>query len=139
MPPFLSTSLAAPYALGGGLLQLAVALHGKGAVDDLFASPPPTEEALVDPWTHLVDKQGRKPVDAPKAGGRREGVRLRILRRPVAALRAGRADRPAARPDRDRRLGRRPVRRLRARRSLLRPSRLRRRQPRAHHRVCARR
>lgn len=73
VPPFLSTSLAAPYALGGGLLQLAVALHGKGAVDDLFASPPPTEEALVDPWTHLADKQGRKPVDAPKlADGEKE-------------------------------------------------------------------
>lgn len=73
VPPFLTTSLAAPYALGGGLLQLAVALNGKGAVDDLFASPPPTEEALVDPWTHLVDKQGRKPVDAPKlAAGEKE-------------------------------------------------------------------
>lgn len=73
IPAFLSTSLSAPYALGGGLLQLAVALDDESAVDDLFTSPPETEEALLDPWTHLVDKQGRKPVDPPRlADGEKE-------------------------------------------------------------------
>lgn len=65
VPPFLTTLLGSSYALGGALVDLAQELDGKGAVDGLFQSPPTSEEALVDPWTAVADRQAAWPVDKP--------------------------------------------------------------------------
>ncbi len=65
IPPVLTTLMGAPYALGEGLLTLAVALDGDDAVDALFDEPPTTDEQLLDPWTLLVDKPAGE-VDAPE-------------------------------------------------------------------------
>jgi hypothetical protein len=65
IPPVLTTLMGAPYALGEGLLTLAVALDGDDAVDTLFDEPPTTDEQLLDPWTLLVDKPAGE-VNAPE-------------------------------------------------------------------------
>ena len=39
---------------------------GDTAVDDLFRSPPRTEEQQLDPWTLVVDHQGFLNVPAPE-------------------------------------------------------------------------
>lgn len=65
VPPFLTTLLGSSYALGGALVGLAEELDGKGAVDDLFQSPPTSEEALLDPWTAVADHEAAWPVDEP--------------------------------------------------------------------------
>lgn len=64
VPPFLTTLLGSPYALGAGLVGLTLELDGKDAVDGLFESPPTSEEGLVDPWT-ATERQAAWPVDEP--------------------------------------------------------------------------
>lgn len=66
VPTFLTTMLGSSYAMGGALVGLAVALDDEDAVDTLFTSPPTSEEALLDPWTALADKQAAWPVDEPE-------------------------------------------------------------------------
>lgn len=66
VPQILRTLLAAPYTLGEGLLALAEADGGRPAVDNLFSSPPRTEEHQLDPWTLVTDHQGLLAVPAPK-------------------------------------------------------------------------
>lgn len=65
-PDVLTTQLLAPYELGQALLAVAVQQGGERAVDDLFRSPPRTEEQQLDPWTLVVDHQGFLTVPAPE-------------------------------------------------------------------------
>ncbi len=66
LPPVLATLLGAPYSLGEALLQLAADDGGNEAVDELFETPPTTEEHLLDPWTLLTDQDDAVDVDAPE-------------------------------------------------------------------------
>jgi hypothetical protein len=58
--------LGAPYALGEAMLGLAVKLDGNDAVDQLFRTPPETEEHLIDPWTLIEDHQDAAKVTEPE-------------------------------------------------------------------------
>ncbi|QIG42778.1 hypothetical protein G5V58_08280 [Nocardioides anomalus] len=62
------------YALAAPLVDLAAQQGGDAAVDDLFRTPPRTDEPLLDPWTRLADAQGYLTVPAPDPGGRAEQV-----------------------------------------------------------------
>jgi hypothetical protein len=64
LPAVLSTLMGAPYGLGEAMLQLA-ALDGNDSIDELFESPPTTEEHLVDPWTLISDEAEAAEVDPP--------------------------------------------------------------------------
>jgi hypothetical protein len=66
IPEVLKTLVAAPYELGQALLAAAVQLGGDRAVDDLFRSPPRTEEQQLDPWTLVADHQGVLTVPKPE-------------------------------------------------------------------------
>lgn len=66
IPEVLKTMLAAPYDLGQALLAVAVQQGGDRAVDDLFRSPPTTEEQQLDPWTLVADHQGYLTVPEPE-------------------------------------------------------------------------
>ena len=66
VPEALRTMLAAPYELGQALLAVAVQQGGDRAVDDLFRSPPSTEEQQLDPWTLVADHQGYLTVPEPE-------------------------------------------------------------------------
>jgi hypothetical protein len=68
IPEVLKTMMAAPYELGQALLAVAVEQGGERAVDDLFRSPPSTEEQQLDPWTLVADHQGYLTVPAPELG-----------------------------------------------------------------------
>jgi hypothetical protein len=68
IPEVLKTMLAAPYQLGEVLLAVAVEQGGDRAVDDLFRSPPTTEEHQLDPWTLIADHQGYLTVPEPELG-----------------------------------------------------------------------
>ena len=57
--------LAAPYDLGQALLAVAVQQGGDDEVDNLFRSPPKTEEQQLDPWTLIADHQGVLMVPTP--------------------------------------------------------------------------
>jgi hypothetical protein len=63
-PEVLETLMAAPYVFGEALLWIAVEEGGDEAVDDLFMSPPTTDEHQLDPWT-LIDGEDQ-PLDVPE-------------------------------------------------------------------------
>jgi hypothetical protein len=65
VPEVMVTMMAAPYELGQALLAVAVQQGGDDAVDDLFRSPPKTEEQQLDPWTLVADHQGFLTVPKP--------------------------------------------------------------------------
>jgi hypothetical protein len=65
IPEVLVTMMAAPYDLGQALLAVAVQQGGDDEVDNLFRSPPRTEEQQLDPWTLLADHQGLLTVPEP--------------------------------------------------------------------------
>jgi hypothetical protein len=48
------------------MLDLAVAMDGNDAVDELFDDPPATEEHLFDPWTLLEDDDPALEVTKPR-------------------------------------------------------------------------
>jgi hypothetical protein len=66
IPDAMVTMLEAPYDLGEALLAVAVQQGGDRAVDDLFRSPPKTEEQQLDPWTLVADHQGFLTVPKPE-------------------------------------------------------------------------
>ena len=66
IPEVLKTLAAAPYELGQAMLAVAVQQGGDRAVDDLFRSPPRTEEQQLDPWTLVADHQGFLNVPKPE-------------------------------------------------------------------------
>ena len=66
VPEVLKAMQAAPYELGQALLAVAVEEGGDSAVDNLFRSPPKTEEQQLDPWTLIADHQGFLSVPAPE-------------------------------------------------------------------------
>jgi hypothetical protein len=57
--------MGSPYALGEAMLQLAADDDGNNSVDELFETPPTTDEQLVDPWTLLRDRDDAVDVEAP--------------------------------------------------------------------------
>ena len=65
IPEVLVTMMAAPYDLGQALLSVAVQQGSDDEVDNLFRSPPKTEEQQLDPWTLLADHQGVLTVPKP--------------------------------------------------------------------------
>lgn len=65
VPEILTTMMQAPYALGEGMLAVAVEEGGDDEVDELFARPPTTDEHLLDPWTLVVDHAVALPVETP--------------------------------------------------------------------------
>ena len=65
IPEVLVTMMAAPYELGQALLAVAVQQGGDSEVDNLFRSPPRTEEQQLDPWTLVADHQGFLTVPKP--------------------------------------------------------------------------
>jgi len=67
-PQVLTTLMAAPYELGEAVLAVAIQQGGERAVDDLFRSPPSTEEQQLDPWTLIADHQGYLTVPSPELG-----------------------------------------------------------------------
>jgi hypothetical protein len=66
VPEVMMTMMSAPYELGQALLAVAVQQGGDDAVDDLFRSPPRTEEQQLDPWTLVADHQGLLTVPGPQ-------------------------------------------------------------------------
>jgi hypothetical protein len=66
VPEVLTTMTTAPYELGQALLAVAVEQGGDRAVDELFRSPPRTEEQQLDPWTLIADHQGFLTVPEPQ-------------------------------------------------------------------------
>ena len=66
IPEVLVTMMAAPYDLGQALLAVAVEQGGDNEVDNLFRSPPKTEEQQLDPWTLVADHQGFLTVPKPE-------------------------------------------------------------------------
>lgn len=66
IPDVLETLMGAPYALGEALLLVATQDGGDEAVDDLFASPPTTEEHQLDPWTLVEDEEEAIDVAEPE-------------------------------------------------------------------------
>ncbi len=65
IPEVLVTMMSAPYDLGQALLAVAVQQGGDDEVDNLFRSPPKTEEQQLDPWTLIADHQGLLTVPKP--------------------------------------------------------------------------
>jgi hypothetical protein len=72
IPEVLVTMMGAPYDLGEALLAVAVQQGGDAAVDNLFRSPPSTEEQQFDPWALVADHQGYLSVPEPELA---EGVK----------------------------------------------------------------
>ena len=73
IPDVLETIMSSPYAFGEALLKVAVQQGGERAVDDLFRSPPTTEEHQLDPWTLVEDEEESRDVDKPSlAEGEKE-------------------------------------------------------------------
>jgi hypothetical protein len=66
--------MSAPYDLGEALLAVAVQQGGERAVDNLFRSPPSTEEQQLDPWTLVADHQGFLTVPEPELGEGEEEI-----------------------------------------------------------------
>ena len=64
IPEVLDTLMASPYEFGEAMLRVAVEEGGTDAVDDLFESPPTTEEHELDPWTLVVGHE--QPLDVPE-------------------------------------------------------------------------
>ena len=65
VPEVFKTLMSAPYVFGEALLRVAVDEGGERAVDNLFRSPPKTEEQQLDPWTLVEDHEGYLNVKAP--------------------------------------------------------------------------
>ena len=66
VPEVFKTLMAAPYVFGEALLNVAEEEGGDRAVDNLFQSPPRTDEQQFDPWTLIEDHQGYLNVEAPR-------------------------------------------------------------------------
>ncbi len=66
IPDVLETLMGAPYAFGEALLTVATQQGGADAVDELFATPPTTEEHQLDPWTLVEDEDEAADVAEPE-------------------------------------------------------------------------
>ncbi len=62
VPPFVSATFGAPYALGQPFTLMLTNRDGNDGVDDAFESPPNTEEHLFDPPSFLAD-EGAEDLD----------------------------------------------------------------------------
>ena len=74
IPEVLKTLMTAPYELGEAVLAVAIQQGGEHAVDNLFRSPPATEEQQLDPWTLIADHQGYLSVPEPELGESEEEI-----------------------------------------------------------------
>ena len=73
IPDVLETLMAAPYAFGEALLEVATQQGGDEAVDALFESPPTNEEHQLDPWSLIEDNEEAIEVPEPElAAGEEE-------------------------------------------------------------------
>jgi hypothetical protein len=54
-----------PVEFGETLLAVVAERRGERAIDDLFVTPPTTQEQLLDPWTLVADHQGYLDVQEP--------------------------------------------------------------------------
>jgi hypothetical protein len=74
IPPVLDTFTSGPYIFGSRYIEMLRQAGGEGRVDDSFATPPLTEEEIVDPVAARGAQAGRR-VPAPKlaADERRRG------------------------------------------------------------------
>ena len=66
IPDVLETLMAAPYAFGEALLEVATQEGGDEAVDALFESPPTNEEHQLDPWSLIEDDETAIEVPEPE-------------------------------------------------------------------------
>ena len=64
VPDSLSVLFQSPYTLGPSMLDVAQAVDGKDAIDDLFRDPPKADSAFLSPWT-LVDDGKLTKVSTP--------------------------------------------------------------------------
>ncbi len=73
VPSALRTLVGAPDRLGALLVDVVRAAHGERGIDDMFLTPPSTQEHLLDPWSLVQDHQGSLAVAAPlvRAGDER--------------------------------------------------------------------
>lgn len=60
VPPFITASFAAPYALGQPFVVMLENQGGHDAVDEAFSDPPVTEEHLFDPASFLAGEDGEE-------------------------------------------------------------------------------
>lgn len=65
VPPIVKSFARAPTLLGRTLLTVVLRQGRSGALDDLFLTPPTTEEQLLDPWALVHDHQGYLSTDVP--------------------------------------------------------------------------
>lgn len=63
VPPFVSATFAAPYALGQPFATMLLNVDGNAEVDAAFEDPPTTEEHLFDPVSFLADEGRHEEVD----------------------------------------------------------------------------
>lgn len=62
VPPFVSATFGAPYALGQPFAVMLANQGGNPAVDDAFVEPPTTEESIFDPASFLAN-EGEEELD----------------------------------------------------------------------------
>ena len=67
VPSIVKSFAAAPTLLGRTLITVVLRQGRRGALDDLFLTPPTTEEQLLDPWALVADHQGYLSTDVPVA------------------------------------------------------------------------
>jgi hypothetical protein len=65
VPPVVKALVTAPYRLGQTLLTVVLQEGGQNALNDLYLTPPTTQEHLLDPWTLVRDHQNYLVVDEP--------------------------------------------------------------------------
>jgi hypothetical protein len=65
VPDIVKSFAAAPTLLGKTLITVVLGQGRRGALDDLFLTPPTTEEQLLDPWALVHDHQGYLSTDLP--------------------------------------------------------------------------
>ncbi|MEM9036591.1 MAG: hypothetical protein AAGD18_18495 [Actinomycetota bacterium] len=56
VPTILQTFFATPYVYGEAMLAVVDAIDGTEGIDELLRNPPPSEEALLDPWILAGDE-----------------------------------------------------------------------------------
>ncbi len=63
VPPYLSATFGAPYALGQPFVRMLVGQGGNERVDEAFGSPPDTDEHLFDPTSFLAGEGSAGDLD----------------------------------------------------------------------------
>lgn len=64
VPTVLQTSFALPYVLGEAMLEVVESVDGTDGINELLRNPPPSEEALLDPWM-LIAGEDPAEIETP--------------------------------------------------------------------------